>query len=526
MPRAEASGRVEKASAIACQLAVLCVALTSAAIGLRVLPRFGWFLLTASIVFAGCSGNQAPEAGRQRATEDTLLETDSDPVVPAALIPLPVETVWGDGHLLLPEGGSWPRRDVSNGPADDLDDEEYRLTVDAEGVTIVAGGDAGAFYAEQTLDQLVQPADANHSARVPFVSIVDRPRFEWRGFMLDVSRHFFDVGVIKKHIDVLSRYKINRLHLHLTDDQGWRIQIDSWPALTSIGASINLDEEGPGGFYTAQDYAEITDYAAERFITVVPEIDMPGHVNAALASYGELNDDGKPTELSGVVPYGQSALSIEAPATSRFIDDVFSEVAAMTPGEFIHIGGDEAHSLDQDEYSALTRLAVDAVIANGKTPIGWEETVTAGLPQSLIVQYWLDSARARQAADAGNQLIVSPAKRAYLDMKYDDTTPVGQAWAGLVEVDTAYDWDPTDEGLADDQVLGIEAPLWTETIRTAEEIDYMTYPRMLGYAEIGWTPQAERKWSDYRVRLAQHGVRLTDLGIEFYASPTIEWDQG
>jgi hexosaminidase len=258
---------------------------------------------------------------------------------------------------------------------------------------------------------------------------------------------------------------------------------------------------------------------------VVPEIDMPGHVNAALASYGDLNDDGQPTELRGVVPFGQSALSIEAPATSRFIDDVFSEVAAMTPGEFIHIGGDEALSLDQDEYSALTRLAADAVIANGKTPIGWEETVTAGAPQSLIVQYWLDPARAVQAADAGNRLIVSPAKRAYLDMKYDDSTPVGQAWAGLVAVDTAYDWDPTDEGFADDQVLGVEAPLWTETIRTPSEVDHMVYPRMLGYAEIGWTPQVGRNWPDYRGRLAQHGVRLTDLGVEFYASPMIDWGQ-
>lgn len=489
------------------------------------LGRFGWVLLAISVVFAGCSGDQTPQAGRERVTEDTQLETDSDPVVPAALIPLPAETVWGDGHLLLPRDGSELPREVSNEPTDDLEDEEYRLTIDGDGITIVAGGDAGAFYAEQTLDQLVQPADADHPARVPFVSIVDGPRFAWRGFMLDVSRHFFDVDVIKKHIDVLSRYKINRLHLHLTDDQGWRIQIDSWPALTSVGASINLDGEGPGGYFTAQDYAEITDHAAERFITVVPEIDMPGHVNAALASYGELNADGEPTELRGVVPYGQSALSIEAPATSGFIDDVFSEVAAMTPGEFIHIGGDEALSLDQAEYSALTRLAADAVIANHKTPIGWEETVTAGAPQSLIVQYWLDPARAHQAADGGNQVIVSPAKRAYLDMKYDDTTPVGQTWAGLIEVETAYDWDPTDEGLADDQVLGVEAPLWTETIRSSTEIDRMAYPRMLGYAEIGWSPKAQRDFSDYRERLAQHGTRLTDLGIEFHPSPTIDWDQ-
>lgn len=476
-----------------------------------------------SIGMLGCSSGSDRSAPGSSGAPSTAA-TDDDPVGAVTLIPMPAAVTLGSGHLLLADGADTLDPEVSLDPtATDLGEEGYRLDVDGEGIRIVATTDAGAFYATQTLRQLVEPGGGDSPARVPFVAIVDQPRFEWRGFMVDVSRHFFDVDVIKKQIDVLSRYKINRLHLHLTDDQGWRIQIDSWPELTATGAAIDISGEGPGGFFTPADLADITTYAANRFMTVVPEIDMPGHVNAALASYGELSDDGIPTDLVGVVPFGQSALSLDAPATPRFIEEVIAEVAAQTPGPYIHIGGDEALSLDRDDYVGLVTLAADAVQANGKIPIGWDEAESAGLSDTLITQYWLDPDRAQRAATAGSKVIVSRANRAYLDQGYDDTTPLGLSWAGFIDVDTAYDWDPTDEGLTDDQILGVEAPLWTETIATEADLEYMLFPRILGYAEIGWTPQSARSWDDYRSRLAAHGPRLAELGVSFFASPVVEW---
>ncbi len=475
----------------------------------------------------GCS-NASDVARSGSSTEPTPLATDDDPVEPVPLIPLPAKVAWGDGHLLIPDAGAPPSSAVSiSSGAEELGDEGYKLDISQDGIQIVAAGDAGVFYAKQTLAQLGGAPDqvGAGAQRLPFVSITDSPRFEWRGYMLDVSRHFFDIGVVKKQIDVLSSYKVNRLHLHLTDDQGWRIEIPSMPGLTELGASIDFSGEGPGGFFTTEQYQQIVDYAAAHFMTLVPEIDVPGHTNAALASYGNLNDDGVPTQLEGVVPFGQSALSMQASGSPKFLSEVFTELARMTPGPYIHIGGDEALSLDHDEYSELVALAADAVVASGKTSVAWEEAATAAVPESLIAQYWNNTDVAHQAARSGHQLIVSPAKHAYLDMKYDEDTAIGVNWAGFVDLESAYAWDPTDEGFPEDTILGVEAPLWTETIETPSQVDYMTYPRMLGYAEIGWTPQAERNWPNYRSRLAAYGPRLSEAGVGFYASPAVDWDQ-
>lgn len=471
----------------------------------------------------GCGGEDSsgpPDA----ATVQSFVDRDDDPVEPLAIIPLPADVTVGTGHLHLDAAIEVPDAEVTiDAAATELGDEGYRLDIDDRGVRVVAATEAGAFYAERTLAQLVQPGDDERPARLPFVSIVDQPRFEWRGFMLDVSRHFFDVDVIRRQIDVLADYKINRLHLHLTDDQGWRIQIDEWPDLTATGAAIDIDGDGPGGFLTHDDLTAIVEHAAARFITVVPEIDLPGHVNAALASYPELNESGQATELVGRVPFGQSALSLGAPATRRFIDDVIDDVAQLTPGPYIHIGGDEALTLEHDEYAELVTLAAQAVVRNGKIPVGWEETATADLPMPSVTQYWFDVEKARRGTDAGSQLIASPADRAYLDQGYDDTTPLGLSWAGFVDVDTGYRWDPTDDGFTEDQILGVEAPLWTETIATEAELEYMAYPRLLGYAEIGWSPREARDWEDYRTRLAAHGPRLTERGIAYFASATVDW---
>lgn len=486
--------------------------------------------LVALTLFAlvGCTGGASGEASSDDpTTEDTaepMLVTDSDPVADLTVIPVPAEVTLGEGHIVV-EGDELPEPEVTV-DADlevEVGEEGYRLDVDEGGIRIAASTDAGAFYAQQTLDQLVVSGEAPGESRIPFVSVVDQPRFEWRGYMLDVARHFFDMDVVKKQIDVLATYKINRLHLHLTDDQGWRIELESRPELTTIGAAIDISGEGPGGFFTTEDYAEIVGYAAARFITVVPEIDVPGHVNAALATYADLNENGETTELKGVVPFGQSALSIDAPGTVDFIADVFTEIAEMTPGEYIHMGGDEVLSRDDDEYRELVTLAFDSIERNGKTAVAWEEAVVAEPPERAIIQYWIDIAKAQRAAAAGSKLIMSPAPSAYLDMKYNELTRIGLNWAGLVDVHTAYDWDPAALGIDESQILGVEAALWTETVSTDDEVDFMTYPRMLGYAEIGWSPQDARNWDDYRVRLGAHGARLTDAGVGFYESELIDW---
>jgi hexosaminidase len=354
------------------------------------------------------------------------------------------------------------------------------------------------------------------------VTIRDAPRYPWRGAMLDIARHFFDVGDITAYIDQLAAYKINRLHLHLTDDQGWRLEIPGWPDLTAVGGRTDIDG-GPGGWLTADDYRTITEHAAARHMTVVPEVDVPGHVNAALASYGELNVSGRPAALGGQTTYGRSSLDPSLESTARFITSVFTEVAAMTPGPYIHIGGDEAFATSPADYETMVTLAVDAIRAGGKIPVGWEEIVTAELNGELIVQHWLDPLNAVRAARGGDQVIMSPAGRAYLDQKYDAGTALGLDWAGLIDVDTAYTWDPSALGVDPGAVLGVEAPLWTETVATTDDLEYLAFPRVIGIAEVGWSDRGDRAQADYLRRLAAHGPRLEAMGINFHRSPLVDW---
>ncbi len=353
--------------------------------------------------------------------------------------------------------------------------------------------------------------------------IRDYPRFGWRGMMLDVARHFFDVEDVKRLIDLMAYYKLNRLHLHLTDDQGWRLMIESWPKLATVGGSTAVGG-GTGGFYTQADYAEIVAYAQSRYIMVVPEIDLPGHTNAALASYPELNCDDQAPPLYTETEVGFSSLCINKEITYRFVDDVIGEVAALTPGPYIHIGGDEALSTDKEEYIAFIGRVQEIVRAHGKQMIGWEEIAQADLDPSSIAQHWHDE-QARVAVEQGVKVIMSPGAHAYLDMKYDDATPLGLDWAGTVNVEKAYDWDPATHihGVSEADILGVESPLWSETLETIADIEIMTFPRLLGHAEIGWSPATGRSWDEYRQRLATHGPRLTALAVHFYRSPLIQW---
>jgi hexosaminidase len=354
------------------------------------------------------------------------------------------------------------------------------------------------------------------------VAIEDGPRFSWRGTMLDVARHFFDAAEVKRLVDVAARYKINRFHLHLTDDAGWRIEIRSWPDLTAIGAATD-HSGGGGGFYTQEELADIVGYARERFVTIVPEIDMPGHTNAALASYPELNESGERTELTPTVPFGSSSLWIGGPATDDFVDDVVREVSAVSEGRYFHIGGDEALATSNDDYNAFIEMAQEIVRRHGKTMVGWGEIGRADLDPPFIAQHWLNLDDALAARDQGAQIIASPARHAYLDMKYDESTPVGLFWAGFTDVRDAYEWDPVLEGMEESDVIGVEAPLWTETVDEVNDIELLMFPRLLGHAELGWSPRDGRSWEEYRNRLANHAFRLDAWGIGFFRSTMVDW---
>lgn len=410
--------------------------------------------------------------------------------------------------------------------------ETYELTVSADGAVIVAGAHAGLFYGVQSFRQLLPPWIEHEAIRfsktrpvvAPAGRITDAPRYGWRGAMLDVARHFFTVDDVKRYIDLMALYKLNRLHLHLADDQGWRIEIKSWPNLTAHGGQTEVGG-GPGGFYTQEQYADIVHYANERFITIVPEIDMPGHTNAALASYAELNCDGQARELFTGIEVGFSALCVEKEITYKFIDDVVREIAALTPGPWFHIGGDEVEKLTDAQYNAFVERVQAIVRAHGKQVVGWADIASARLEPDTLVQVWRPKTAMGPALAQGAKAIMSIASRAYIDMKYDDNTPIGLTWAARIEVPDAYDWDPAAQvpGLDPAAIVGVEAPLWAETIATIRDIEYLAFPRLIAIAEIGWTPQELRRWSEFRLRLAAHAPRLTALGVNFYRSPTVPW---
>ncbi|WP_420543083.1 beta-N-acetylhexosaminidase [Streptomyces niveus] len=419
-----------------------------------------------------------------------------------------------------------------------LGDEGYRLESDRDGVTLTAREPAGLFHGVQTLRQLL-PAAVERDSRqrgpwkVAGGTITDKPRYAYRGAMLDVSRHFFSVGQVKRYIDQLALYKINTLHLHLSDDQGWRIAIDSWPRLATYGGSTQVGG-GPGGYYTKAQYRELVRYATSRHLEVVPEIDMPGHTNAALASYAELNCDGVAPPLYTGTAVGFSSLCAPKEITYDFVDDVVRELAELTPGRYLHIGGDEAHSTSHEDYVEFMRRTQAVVGKYGKKVVGWHQLTGADPVKGAVAQYWgydatgaAERAQVAEATKGGTKLILSPADRVYLDMKYDRNTRLGQSWAGLVEVNRSYDWDPAaylaDAGVAPGAVLGVEAPLWSETLSTSDHIEEMAFPRLPGVAEIGWSPQSARDWDTYKNRLAAQGPRLTALGIDYYRSPVVPW---
>lgn len=402
--------------------------------------------------------------------------------------------------------------------------EGYSIVTTAEGVKVIAYKPEGLSRAVQTLRQLLPPAIEKNALvsgvewSIPVSTIEDKPEYSHRGLMIDVVRHFFTVDEIKRQIDHAAQYKINRVHLHLSDDQGWRLEIKKWPDLTTIGGSTQVGG-GPGGYYTQEQFKDIVRYAADRYVEIIPEFDMPGHSNAALASYGFLNPDGKKKSLYTGTKVGFSSFMTHDEKTYAFIDDVFREVSEISPSKYIHIGGDEALSTKKPDYDYFVGRVASIAKKYGKTPIGWDPIDTSpSIDSSVVLQNWQDSNNA--ARQKNMNIIISIAKKAYLDMKYDETTQYGLNWAGYIPVETAYTWDPTDYA-PKNLVLGVESPLWTENIPDEKAMDYMIYPRLLGYAEIGWTPKTERNWAEYKNRLKSQEERMRNQGINFYKDNSV-----
>lgn len=427
----------------------------------------------------------------------------------------------------------------------DASDERYALRIGDD--VRIEGSATGLFYGVQTLRQLLA-ADGDGWA-LPRVDVDDAPRFPYRGVMLDVARTFFDVGTVKAYIDRASSLKFNHLHLHLTDDQGWRLQIDSRPLLTERGSTTSVLGR-PGGFYTKDEYREIVEYAAGRHMIVVPEIDLPGHTHAIGLGYPDVVEDpvmndalvaqstalDQPLPASGE-PYlgwgvGHSSVRIHSDETWRFVRDVLGELAELTPGPYLHVGGDEALGTPPQDFDAFIERVTALVAELGKTPVAWHEAGSAQVAEGTVGQYWgsatptsTQAEHARRFADRGGSLVMSPSDTAYLDQKYDADFPLGLSWAALIDLRTAYEWDPAAvvEGVPESAVLGVEGPLWSETIASLADIDQLFFPRAAALAETAWTTADRRDWESFRVRVGAVASVWDAAGWEGHRPEEIDW---
>ena len=441
---------------------------------------------------------------------------------------------------------------ISDAPADNnaialqstLDNENpeaYTLTVTPGLITINGSTPAGTFYGIQTLRKSVpQAGDLNVS--FPAVTIRDQPRFAYRGTMLEVCRHFYPVDSVKKFIDMLALHNINRFHLGLSQDQGWRIEIKSRPELTAVGSMrkgtcVGRDMETSdsipyGGFFTQDEARDIVNYAAERYITVIPEINMPGHMLAALASYPELGCTGGPYEVWQRWGISDDVLCAGNDSVLTFIDDVLGEIIDIFPSEYIHVGGDEcpkvrwehcpkcqakarelglksdAHgTVEEKLQSYIIHHAGDYLASRGRKMIGWDETLEGGLAPGAIVMSWRGEEGAVEAARQGHDAILSPTNYCYFDYyQTDDTDNEPLAIGGYVPLEKVYSFNPIPKELTDDQqqhILGVQANLWTEYIPTYPQVEYMTVPRLAALAEVQWTDPDKKDYDDFAGRLIQ-----------------------
>ena len=428
--------------------------------------------------------------------------------------------------------------------------EHYRLTVTWDAVTITSPTYAGLFYGLQSLRQLLHanPADANSEWWIPAVDIEDQPRFAYRGMHLDVGRHFFPVEFIKRYIDLMAMYKLNTFHWHLTEDQGWRIEILKYPRLTEVGScrdetilEKNFDPYvGDGirycGFYTQDEVREIVTYAASRYITVIPEIELPGHSVAALAAYPEFACTEGPFEVStvwGVKP------DIYCPKeeTFAFLEDVLTEVMDLFPGTYIHIGGDEAPKARWEEseiaqevirregladehelQSYFIRRIEQFLLSHGRRLIGWDEILEGGLAPEATVMSWRGMDGGIEAAKQGHDVIMTPTSHAYFDYYQGDAEFEPLAIGGYTDLRKVYSFEPVPSELTEREalhVLGAQGNVWTEYMKTTDYVEYMVFPRMLALSEVVWSPTGHRDWDSFVQRLRSHFRRLDALDVNY-----------
>lgn len=505
----------------------------------RVGKVLGGTLLVGSVLFTSC--NQTVETQIQ-------------------LIPEPFEMTQSDGMfkvsqaMLVGAGSASNKVNFRVDPnATDIPDEGYQLEIDEAGVRLVAKTETGLFYGKQTLLQLLTPNG------LPYVKINDHPRFPYRGLHLDVSRHFFDKEEVKKLMNVMSYYKLNTLHLHLTDAGGWRLQIDKYPKLTQEGAFRTQSDwrewwdngkdrqylkegtEGAyGGYYTKDDIRDMLAYAAEKHITIIPEIEFPAHSDEVFVAYPELCCAGK-SHTSGDFCIGN-------PKTFEFMENVLTEVIELFPSEYIHIGGDEAGKntwktcpkcqalmkkeklANVDELqSYMIRKAEEFLNSKGRRLIGWDEILEGGLAPEATVMSWRGEAAGFKSARMGHDVIMTPGSYMYFDFYQADPRYQPVAIGGYTPIRKVYNYNPIpQDSLTAEEAkhfLGVQANTWTEYIPTPEHLEYMMFPRALAVAEIGWTPQEKRDWQNFKPRVNAHIPVLQQMGLNpFPLSNELEFD--
>lgn len=456
-------------------------------------------------------------------------------------------------------------------------DERYRLSISEKQIQIEASAPEGIFRGLSSLEQLVggnmNSLDAS-SVYLPTLRIKDSPRFAWRGLSLDVSRCFYTVEEVKQVLDMLALYKMNVLHWHLTDNQGWRIEIKQYPKLTEVGGFVP-NEGKPEGYYTQEQYKEIVDYAAERFITVVPELDMPGHTAAVFAAYPEFENAVKTDFKLNVSGQHLGALDVDDAAAMKFVNAAIEELAALTPGSYIHIGGDETMGLAKDKYARFQAEIRKMVARTGKKVVGWQETARADLNKDDLFQYWIhikmpkkenaDSSKQKDSPFAslpeevrkmfleafgnaakdlgrgirqGAKVILSPSGFVYLDHQYLEPSSDSLQWAdqqrlGLKAyqkqtVRDMYEWNPatySPEARPAENIAGVEGAIWCETLGNFKELQFMLLPRLAGVAEKAWAEVEKTQWDEYKFRLGAQAPLWKSRDWYYFKSSLVDWKE-
>jgi hexosaminidase len=437
-------------------------------------------------------------------------------------------------------------------------EEGYTLDVSKNNIIIEGKSFAGIYYGLQTLKQLLPSSNQKEPIQIKSCSIVDEPRFKWRGLMLDVSRHFFTVEQVKAYIDQMAVFKFNTFHWHLTDDNGWRVEIKALPKLTEVGAwrverngKFGVSRPAPlagekatyGGFYTQKQIKDVVRYATARNITIIPEIDLPGHSMAALAAYPELSTKKEPKFVSPGNKFaewfgdGSFKMNIENtlnPSDEKvyeFIDKVYSEIAQLFPSKYIHMGGDECYKgyweeseevkafmkknniKDVHELQSYFVKRVQKIInSKGKKMIGWDEIIEGGLAKGATVMSWQGMKGGIHAAKKGHEVVMSPTTFAYLDYMQGDATLENKIYASL-SLEKTYEFEPIPEGVDEKLILGGQANVWTEEIPTLQFAYYMTYPRAMSISETLWSPKDKKNWDNFATKAQAHFVRFDDQEV-------------